>query len=379
MKKCTVLVKLDFLCLTILLLISIVGCKNNSNSNSTSSDLPKRIGDFPLELNWKKDLYGELEAMDLQSGVLVTGVVNDKEAVIQAFDITTGSRLWKREISGNGIGINIKIADKSVYVVFSPRLVAMDLMTGDLTFETDIQASDIDEIAGISKDHIFIFRVSEGVYAYNRLTGEMSWRTILGRGNVNVIPDVTHDLVYIIHGEYLDAVYEEDGSVAWQQEIGFHGQVGYYEGLVYYSNNKAKDGLENHLQALSLSTKKQLWNSDLNEEIKCINTTSDNLIVITNQALVNFDRLSGEKIWGYYISQDVYCPPTILRDVVYIKDGFDNQISAYDRENGDLLGSLDFEDSTGIGYKIPKDNLITSVEPFPVLVFYLKNSVYVYK
>jgi len=378
MKKRNESINLKIIFALFVLLISTAGCQNHSNSD-VPVDLPKSIGDFPLKEHWRKDFDSELKAMALGSGALITGIVNDDGAVIQAFDITTGSSLWKSELSGNSTGINIMMVDKSVYVVFASKLAAIDLDTGDLIFETEIGASIIDEIAAFTDKHIFVVQVSEGVYAYDRSTGKPSWHILVGRGNVDVFPDTAHQLVYIIHGEYLKAVNVRDGSLAWQKQIGFHGPVEYYDGFIYYSNSDIKDGLENHLQALSLETKKAHWDFDLNGEIKCIKATSDSIIAITNQAIARLDRLSGEKIWGYYISPDVYCPPVIMGDVIYLKDGSSNQFIAMEQENGDLLGRLDFEDSGGFGYKISKDNLLSSIYPSPILVFYSKNSVYIYK
>jgi len=391
MKKYRVSIDLKNLAAIFFVLISIAGCQDNSNSD-IRADSPKIVGDFPLKEHWRKDFDSELKAMALGSGMLITGIIDDDGAVIQAFDIATGSSLWKNVLPGNSIDIKIMVVDKSVYVIYAPKLFAMDLNTGDLIFETDIRASSGDEIAAFTDNHIFVIQISEGVYAYDRYTGKLSWQILVGRGNVNVFPAViaTRQLVYIIHGEYLKAVNERDGSLVWQRQIGFHGPAGYAgyrDGILYYStsnihyssNNKIQEEAGTQILALDLGTNSQLWENELGNQGECMATENDGIITITTETIAMSDLKSGEKVWEYYIPLEVYCPPVIMEGVIYLKDFFTNQVIAMKQENGALLGRLDFEDSGWFGYKIPTDNLLSSIEPFPVLAFYSKNSVYVFK
>ena len=378
MKKRNVLAKSKLLCTMTFTLVLIVSCQNNSNPDVPATE-PKIVGNFPLEGYWRKDFDSELEAMAWGSDVLITGILDDGRAIIQAFDITTESSIWKHELPGNSIGINIIVVGKSVYVVFSPKLIAMDLKTGGLLFETDIQASSIDEIAASSDGHVFVVQVSEGVYAVDRFTGKQSWEFLVGRGNVDVFSDTTHELIYIIHGDDLKAINDQDGSLEWQKQIDNQGAVQYYDGFIYYSNSEVPDGSENHLKALSLETKEVIWDFELSEEIKCISATSDSIIVVTTRTLAKLDRISGEKEWEYYISPNVYCPTVIQNSVIFLKIGSSNQIIAMGLDDGSFLGQLDFEDSVGIGYEIPKDNLLSLTYSYPVLAFYIDNSMYIYK
>ena len=123
--------KLINLVVIFLFLITIAGCQKNSNSD-IPADSAKIIGKFPLKEHWRKDFDRELNAMALGSGALVTGIVDDDGAVLQAFDMATGSSLWKHEIPGNSIGIDIMVVDKSVYVIYAPKLIAVDLNTGNI-------------------------------------------------------------------------------------------------------------------------------------------------------------------------------------------------------------------------------------------------------
>jgi outer membrane protein assembly factor BamB len=380
MEKSRISKKLAILIAMFFILASTGSCRNNSDSQ-TPEESAQIVGDFPLKEYWKKDLKGELKAMALDSGMLITGIVDNDGAVIQAFDIATGSSLWKSDLPGDSIGINIMMVDKLVYIIFAPKLFAIDLDTGNIIFETDIGASIVDEIAAVSGEQVFVVQVSEGVFAYDRFTGKLSWQIFLGRGNVDVFSDTTHDLVYIVHGEYLKAVNEKDGNLAWQIQIGLHGVVGYHDGILYYSTSKIKGKAETQIQALDLEAKSQLWENELGNEVDCISTENNGVIAIATETIVMVDPKSGEKTWEYYIPLGVYCPLAMLDGVIYLKDGSSNQVVAMQQENGNLilLGRLDFEDSGGIGYKTPRDNLLSSTYPFPLLVFYLNHSVYVYK
>lgn len=364
------------MCLTI---ISIVSCQNKSNSNNPIG-APESIGGFPLQASWHKDFDNELKAMDLDSGVLVTGITDHNGAVIQAFDITSGVSLWKSSLQGNNdSGINIAISDKLVYVIYSSSIFAIDLDTGKLVFGNDFSASSINGIKAFTDEHIFLVQVSEGVFAFDRFTGNLSWQVLLGRGSIDVFPDSKNKLVYIVHGEYVKAVNETDGSLVWQKEIGLYGSVEFYEGVIYFSNDKTNDSSEIYLQAINLNTNDVMWDFELQREFKCARATNDSIIAITNETIIKLDRLSGKKVWEYYTSPDIYCPIITMNEIIYLKDGTSNQFIAISQENGDKLGYLDFEDSSGLGYPIPEDNLLSTTYPFNVLALYLKNSVYVYK
>lgn len=363
-------------CLTI---ISIVSCQNKSNPNNPIGT-PESIGGFPLQVSWHKDFDNELKAMDLDSGVLVTGITDYNGAVIQAFDITSGLSLWKSSLQGNNdASLNIFIIDKLVYIIYSPSIFALDLDTGKLAFGNDFGVSSINGNKAFTDEHIFLVQVSEGVFAFDRLTGNLSWQVLLGRGSIDIFPDSKNKLVYIVHGEYIKAINETDGSLVWQKEIGLYSLVEFYEDVVYFSNDKTKDSSEIHLKAINLNTNDVMWDFELQREFKCARATNDSIIAITDETIIKLDRLSGKKVWEYYTSPDIYCPIIIMNKVIYLKDGVSNQFIAISQENGDKLGYLDFEDSSGLGYAIPEDNLLSSANPFNVLAIYLKNSVYVYK
>lgn len=378
--KNTMQKKLENVVVMFLFLVTIAGCQNNSNSD-VSADSPKIIGNFPLKEHWRRDFDRELNAMALGSGTLVTGIVDDDSAEIQAFDIATGSSLWKHEFPGDSIGIKITIVDKLVYVLYAPKLIAVNLNTGNLFFVTDIGASIGDEIVAFTDKHIFVVQVSEGAFAYDRFTGKPSWQILVGRGNVDVFPDTINGLVYIVHGEHLRAINEQDGSLAWKIQIGLHGAVEYHNGILYYSASKAKGEAETQIHALDVGTRSQLWENELGNEVDCLTMENNGIIAITAETIAMMDTNSGENVWEYYLPLGVYCPPVTVDGVIYLKDGSSNQVIAMEQDNGNLnlLGRLDFEDSGGIGYKIPKDNLLNAINPFSVLVFYLKNSVYVYR
>ncbi len=379
MKKHNLSTKIKILCTLCFLFISTVSCQNNSTSD-VPLGTPVSIGDFPLKENWHRDFDNELQAMALGSGVLVTGLTDQNGAVIQAFDMTSGISLWKSNLHGkNNFFTNIVVVDKLVYVIYPPSVFAIDLDTGKLVFENDLGLLGTNEIKAFTDKHIFMVQVSEGVFALDRFTGKLSWQVLLGRGHVDVFSDNTNKLVYIVHGKYIKAVNELDGSLVWQKDIGFHGPVEFYDNFMYYPNSEIENTPETHLQAVNLNTNDILWDFELTREIQCAKVTSESIIAVTDRTIINLDRLSGEKVWEYYTSPYIYCPLIIIDKVIYLKDGYNNQFIAIAKENGNILGKLDFEDSNGIGYAIPGDNLLSSTYPFNMLAVYLKNSVYVYR
>lgn len=360
-----------------ILLSTTISCLSNSTS-ATSINTQKAIGDFPLKINWWINLENKVKAMALNSNVLTTGIINNETFVVESFDLETGSSLWVHQFPGDEIG-NITTSNGVVYVISTPELIAMDIDNGNLIFENDIQGSSLDRIVLVSDKHIFIIRISQGVYVYDKFNGELSWQFPLGRGGINVFSDNDYNLIYIVHGEDIWAVDEGDGTIVWQKQIGDYGAMKSYNGKLYFSSSRDQGNTYNYLQSADLDTKEIEWEIKLDSEIECVEATSTSVFVITAQTVNKFDKLSGNKIWGYYISPDIYCPPVITDDVIYLKDGSANQIIAISQEDGNVLGRLDFEDSNWFGYEIPNDNLGFSGSPYSLLVFYVNNFVYVYK
>lgn len=379
MKKLNLSKKIKIIFSICLAITSIISCQNKSISQDPIST-PESVGNFPLKESWHKDFDNEIKAMALDSGVLVTGITDQNGAVIQAFDINSGVSLWKSNLQGNNnAGINIFIIDKLVYVTYSPSIFAIDLDTGKLVFENNFDAANIAEIKAFTDKYIFIVKISEGVFAFDRFTGLLSWQVLIGRGSIDVFTDTKHKLVYIVHGEYIKAVNETDGSLVWQKAIDSYSSVEFYDDFIYYSTEKTEDNSELHLKAIDLNVNDVIWDFKLTREIQCARATKDNIIAITEETIINLDRASGKKIWEYYTSPDIYCPIIIMNKVIYLKDGFSNQLIAISQENGSKLGSMDFEDSSWLGYATPEDNLLSSTYTFNTLALYLKNSIYVYK
>ena len=371
--------RFPILIIVFLILVSTSGCQDKADSRMPV--VPKVIDNFPLMEHWRRGFDGKVKAMALGSGRLVAGIIGDNDAIIQAFDIGSGSSLWQIKLSGKGIGIQIVVVDSVVYIIYAPKLFAVNLDTGNPIFEIDIHASIGDEVGAISDEHIYIVQLSEGVYAYDKLTGKQSWKILVGRGNVDVFLDSVHDLVYIVHGETLSAVSEQDGSLAWQFPIGFHGAVGYKDGILYYSASEINVEAKTQIRALDVGRKTQIWENKLGRGIDCLAMENNGLVAINKETMAIFDPRSGERAWEYFIPLGVYCPIVALEGVIYLKDGFSNQIIAMQQGENTLtlLGRVDFQDPEGIGYEIPKDNLLGSTYPFPLIAFYLDNLVFVFK
>jgi outer membrane protein assembly factor BamB len=370
-------IKTGFVVLFVLIIGN--GCRDNLESY-TLMESPKVIGAFPLKERWKKDFDGDVKAMALGSDLLVAGIIEKDRAVIQAFDVSTGSSRWKSEIPGTGMGIDLTISENVVYAICASKLIALNLDSGEELFQTDIGASIVDEIVAVSDEHVFVVQISEGVYVYDKLTGNLSWQLSLGRGNVDVFWDAERDLVYIVHGESVRAVNEQDGALAWESRIGPHGAVGYQDEVLYYSASNVKDGAKTDVHAFRIDTKSELWKTELGRDVDCITMQDDGLIAVTTETIAMVDPKLGDKVWEYYIPLGVYCPPIFAGGVIYLKDGSNNQLIAMQQVDGrlSLLGNLDFEDPGGLGYQIPNDNLLYSNDPFPYLAFYLRNLLYVF-
>ncbi len=372
MRKYCIKQKMTFL---LCCLIILSACSNNS---TTYLDTPDIRGEFPLSLLWKKKFQEKINVMTLHSGLVIIGTINGNHAIVQALDQLNGVVNWTYEIEGDAVDLNIVTKDEYVYIFYGTKFLALNISDGEEIFEADTQFSGYGDFVMVNNQHILFNQISKGLFVYDRMTGEQAWSYLVGRGEMQVFLDNERGLVHVIHGELITVLNELDGSLVKTQSIGEFGVVGYDGNNLYYSSTPS-DGAINRLEALNVRDMREIWHLDLSYEVKCLDVATENILIITDQTILSLDKLSGSKKWEYYISQDIYCPPVMLSDNVYLKDGSNFSILAIEKETGDVQGVLDFQKKAWLGYEMPKDDLLSSVGEIPALVLYMDNSVFVYR
>ncbi len=158
----------------------------------------------------------------------------DADAVVDAFDLETGNRLWhtptrRRKSTSSNVGGGIAFADGTVYVVSGlAELVAIDAASGKIRFRASTETP-VHSLPTVADGHVYYATIDDRLVAADALTGRTVWsytatqsfNALLGQPAPAAAGGVV--LAGFPSGE-VAAIKAIDGSTVWTDTLG--GTVG---------------------------------------------------------------------------------------------------------------------------------------------------------
>ncbi len=153
----------------------------------------------------------------------------DSDAAVDAFDVTTGARVWRTGTQGDedrstNVGGGVAVEAGVVYVTTGrAEVLALDAATGAIRWRKSIEspARSAPTVAG---GRVFATTIDSKLIALSAKTGEREWQyqgkeiatTLLGQG----APAVSDGIVLAGFGSgELVAVREESGALVWSDSL----------------------------------------------------------------------------------------------------------------------------------------------------------------
>jgi outer membrane protein assembly factor BamB len=285
----------------------------------------------------------------------------------------------------------------------------LEMQSGNVLWQQTI-AWDLLYRPVLSENGNLFFTDGRGLYRIRSSDGEILWQQVLRLSSADVV-DVTPDLVAIIDPPYLEMYQTLDGSLLWKKSVcrqqvqayfydtnivvpcfgltsmnavsgefdwetkpdealGLISQSAYANGVIYFS----QDGY--NITAYDLQNRDQLWMVPWEKHpSQTFKVAGDYLLATKYNRLCVLNRYEGKISWCDY-NLKAAKDPVIFEGVLYLFNGLQAGITAYDIHNGSLIGRLDFPSYNVITVDYYSRLMVPSEE---LLIFAHRNKIYAYR
>jgi outer membrane protein assembly factor BamB len=293
----------------------------NSSQIVLSRGNPQRTGVYEVsairnqpEVKWQTKMGSTLLISPLVvEDILYTGSANGD---LYALNVETGEEIWS--VSGFGHLENSGAVSGDVILAggYSRSVKAMDRHTGNeiWSFETEntIQAAPL-----IVGKRVYI-ATYQAVYALDLDFGTLLWGVLTGNEDAFMgAPAYDDGVIYTTGGKLLLALEADTGKEIWRVEKDemFLG-LAVANGFVYVGNwNK-------DIYAFDQATGEERWKFQANDELWLPPAVNEDTVYIGNvDTFYALNAQTGELRWSFKTSGNLVSEPVIAEDIIYMSDG----------------------------------------------------------
>jgi outer membrane protein assembly factor BamB len=266
----------------------------------------------------------------------------------------------------------ISIADNQIVLVkTAAEIYALEIKSGKLLWHraTDYWLSN--DVPALAQNGIVFFTDSKWIWALNQSDGEVLWQQRLHSGGADVV-DVSMDMVAVFDTQQISVYRTTDGALQWRKPVCRNSdQIYLHNSKLYFPcfgmtavavasgetvwEEKTERGIwiavyadgvmysspdNENITAYDLESRKQLWSTPLSTDGEKGFKIVDELLFVTDGThFCVLQRYDGRKLWcadGMLNPQN----PARVGDTIYIFNGPQNMITAFDIHSGTKLGQL---------------------------------------
>lgn len=299
-----------------------------------------------------------------------TWIAASTDKKIIAIDISDQKILWSIDFSVDGYS-KFQIVNDVLFAASQDEVI----MVNKQGLKKEIALSPLQEsfspsiniimMISVYPDYLYVIRGSNWyLEAYDISANTMLWRKGVGRGIADVSYDPVDKLVYVTID---DTVYVNDNLTGefLRKQARHLGE--YLVGEVLYTLSiTKKDNTETHyeIDAVDTKTQEKLWSNSFvlpaNNFVGDFLTVGD-LLVISGDGMIAFDRFDGEEIWEvdvHTFGEGFDVSPVEFDNVIYAIGYASKTVFAILPDDGSIIGTANLE----------KDNLfsVSSGEMFNI-------------
>jgi outer membrane protein assembly factor BamB len=322
------------------------GPAHNSFNRSESILSPSTVGGLSIVRTYPKWDPTEFFAWPYETVVgdhgygVISGRYSDYNHYIGAFNLSTGSVVWRHRIARyfDHWRYVPAVVDGVVYVGGSSAMYALDATTGDVIWVRYVHQGSNFNMTTVADGMVYATTYdTETIYAFDALTGRVVWRKTPRGCCLTGSVSVKDGLAYVLNG----ALHVYDAGTG--NKIFRTRRSDYYDdpvvnkGVVYIQR-------ANDLVALDATTGAALWSSATmsGDAVSSLTPAVDGTTVVvgTVRYLIAFDATTGARRWtidGGTESTD-YAVPAIANGVVYAAS-LEHGMQAIEEATGDVLFS----------------------------------------
>jgi len=324
--------------------------------------------EFPLSEKWTTKLKGDVEQITIvENRVIIARTVKE----IYALDMQSGKILWRQSTARHFSYQPVLAKNGILFLTDGKGVLALNQSDGKVLWQQGLRHPSGAEIVNVTQD---LVAVNDPPYliVYEAANGALRWEKEVCREPVQayffdtniVVPCFGLTAIDALSGETVWETKSDDGADRiWKSAFA--------DGVIYFTQD-----LKN-ITAYDVKNRKQLWKrpmADDYDSFQAYTVMGDNLLVIIDDQLCVLDRDDGRNIW---CANDLIKPknPTIFEQILYLFNGLQNGITAYDILDGSQIGRLDFPTYNFISFENDRKLMVSSDE---FLIFANGGKIYAY-
>jgi outer membrane protein assembly factor BamB len=307
----------------ILIAVLIISCIVGANVIRTSY----AQDNFPLNEKW---------SVHLDRSVVALTIVDDKTFLVRtqdslnALDVKTGRDIWHQSLSWQGVPERAITGNEMVYVVDGKGVKAFNQADGVLIWQQPVYGGASALVMDVSKE---VLVVGDGSFLniYDATQGMLLRKEPACRG-VEQAYISGNELYTPCDGVWgVNIVSGQDSW--WEKGEGLIGYTGYSDGVMYYSP------AQSFIVAFDLNHWKELWRVSMEiDGFERFVVSSDYLFFTDFSKLCVFKRTDGQELWCNSVSYPQN--PTAIGETVYVFNGNQKEITAFELLTGKQIGKL---------------------------------------
>lgn len=311
--------------------------------------------EFPLTQYWETNLRGNIEQLTIVDDSLIIARTMTE---LYAIDLQSGNLLWIQNISWKYSYKPILAMKGLLFVTDATGLIAINQLDGKKQWQLPLAHPTVSEVVDVTQD---LIAVNDPPYiaVYQAADGVQLWEENICRGAAQAYFFNNHIVVPCNGLTVLDAI---SGETVWEKEsregVDRIWESAFAEGVIYFSQD-----LE-FITAYDVKNGQLLWKTRLVDEYdsyQAYQVIGNHLFVTIDDELCVLHRENGRNLW---CTKDLVRPenPTFFDNFLYLFNGLQKGITAYDIRDGRQIGRLNFPTFIFITVENDKQLMVSSDE-----------------
>jgi len=288
-----------------------------------------QLAEFPLQQKWSTELPQNIEQILIDENQIVL-VRTDSH--LYAFNLQTGSMLWKFETGWLRQNKSITAKDGTVFLIDNKSVWQIDEQSGAVLWSHFLHFPESAKIIGEFK-HILVVFDSQQFFAYSVIDNQsFLWKKPVCRNATDASLQGGY-IYYPCLG--INAIDINTGEFAWKDEsISIAEAVTYSDETLYFSQGYSK------IIAYDLPSQMIFREVSLISDADQKLTAMDNFLFSTDSSKICL--LNKEKLQVIWCARDIHSPQdfAIFEDSVYVMNGPANAIFYYSLSSGKRIGQI---------------------------------------
>lgn len=333
---------------------------------TTSSGTSLKSKEFPLSEKWATKLQGDIQQISIyEENAIIARTMSE----IYAVDVRSGNILWQQSTVWHFPYQPVLSENGRLFLTDGKGVLALNPSDGKIPWQQVLRHPSGAEVVDVAPD---LVAVNDPPYlaVYRAVDGALLWEKPVCRERAQAYFFGTNIVVPCSGLTAIDAL---SGEIVWETKLDDDSdqiwKSAFADGVIYFSRD-----FEN-ITAYDVKNRKQLWERPLaNDRSQAFKVIGDFLFVTQDNQLCALIRGDGRLVW----CADALIKaknPVIFGDVLYLFNGLQNGITAYDIHDGSQIGRLDFPAYNFITVENDRQLMISSDE---FLIFASGEKIYAY-